>query len=86
MGDRLGLIATARRLGIFWAAATSPAGSERPVEVERRADQGKVREGLGEVAQCLAAGPDLLRVESQVVGVAEHLLEDESGLRDPSRA
>ena len=44
--------------------------TKRPVEVEGSADQGQVSEGLGEVAQRLAAGPDLLGVEPQVVGVA----------------
>ena len=50
--------------------------SERAVEVESGADEGQVREGLGEVSQRLAAGTDLLRVETEVVGVTEHLLED----------
>src|SRR5215213_107557 len=50
---------------------------ERPVEVEGGADEGQVGEGLREVAQGLAAGTDLLGVEPEVVGVAEHLLEDE---------
>ena len=50
--------------------------SERAVEVEGSADEGQVREGLGEVSQRLAAGSDLLRIETEVIGVAEHLLED----------
>src|SRR5215210_2770297 len=54
--------------------------TERPVEVEGGADQGQVGEGLGEVAQRLAAGTDLLGVEPYVVGVAQHLLKDEPGL------
>jgi hypothetical protein len=51
---------------------------ERPIEVEGGAYECQVREGLGEVAQRLAAGSDLLGVEPEVVGVAEHLLEDKS--------
>src|SRR3712207_111529 len=59
---------------------------ERPVEVEGGADEGQVGEGLREVAQRLAAGTDLLGVEPEVVGVAEHLLEDEPGFFEPTRA
>src|SRR5215203_2438896 len=60
--------------------------SERTVEVEGGADEGKVREGLGEVAQSFATRPDLLGVEAEVVSVAEHLLEDEPGFIEPARA
>src|SRR4051812_16163441 len=59
---------------------------ERPVEVEGSADQGQVGEGLREVAQRLAGRTDLLGVEPEVVGVAEHLLEDEAGIFEPSGA
>src|SRR4051812_36897175 len=61
-------------------------GPKGPVEVESGADQGQVRESLREVTQSLAAWADLLRIQPQVVGVAEHLLEDEPGFIDPSRA
>ena len=67
MGGRSGLIAAAPRLGILSPAATSPPGSECPVQVERCADEGKVREGVGEVAQGLTSGHDLPRVKPQVV-------------------
>jgi hypothetical protein len=60
--------------------------AERPVEVEGGADQSQVGEGLGEVAQRLAAGTDLLGVEPHVVGVAQHLLEDEPSLIEAARA
>src|SRR5215212_11182690 len=50
------------------------------VEVDGRAYEGEVGKGLGEVAQGLAAGPDLLGVEAEVVGVREHLLQSEAGL------
>ena len=57
---------------------------ERPVEVEGRADQAEVCECLGEVAQRLAAGAGLFGVEAQVVGIAEHLLEEQPGVFEPS--
>ena len=44
--------------------------SESTVEVEGGADEGQVREGLGEVSQRLAAGSDLLGVETEVISVA----------------
>lgn len=42
--------------------------------------------GLGEVAQGLPAVPDLFGVEPLVVGVGEHLLEDQPGLVESARA
>src|SRR5215204_4023561 len=41
-------------------------------------------EGLGKVAQSLAGGPHLLGVESEVVGVGEHLLESKTGVVEPA--
>ena len=41
------------------------------------ADQRQVREGLREVPQRLAAGPGLLGVQPEMIGVAEHPLEDQ---------
>src|SRR5215208_4878713 len=58
--------------------------SERTVEVEGGADEGQVGEGLGEVAQRLAAGSDFLGVEPEVVRVAQHLLEDQPGFFEPA--
>src|SRR5580658_1928719 len=49
---------------------------QRTVEVDRRADQGQVRERLREVSQRLPRRADLLGVEPEVVGVGQHLLED----------
>src|SRR5215204_3610071 len=73
---------------VLWESSAnmrlSPPGSECLIEVEGGADKGQVREGLREVAQGLTARPDLLRIKPQVVGVGEHLLEDEPGLLDPS--
>jgi hypothetical protein len=54
-------------------------GAKRLVEIESGADQGKVRKSLGEIPQRLAAGPDLLGIEPQVVRVAQHLLKDVPG-------
>ena len=42
-------------------------------------------EGLGEIAEALAAGTGFLSVQSQVVGVSQHLLEHEAGLVEPPR-
>src|SRR6195256_4223687 len=47
------------------------------VEVDGGADHCEVGEGLGEVAEELAALADFLRVEPEMVRVGEHLLEDE---------
>ena len=50
------------------------------VQIEGGADQGQVGEGLGEIAKGLALGAGLLGVEAEVIGVAEHPLEDDAGL------
>src|SRR5215471_17406772 len=52
---------------------------ELVVEVDRCVDQRQVAERLREVAELLARRPDLLREQAQVVGVREHLLEDQAG-------
>src|SRR5207253_8387747 len=54
--------------------------TELLVEVNGGTDQRQVGEGLREVPQRLARSADLLRVEAQVVGVREHLLERETSL------
>ena len=51
-----------------------------PVEVEGSADETQVREHLGEIAEGLTAPPCFLSVQPKMVGVAEHLLEDQTGL------
>ena len=57
------------------------------VQGEGGVDQREVGEGLGEVAKLLAGQADLLGIEPEVVGVGEHLLEDEHGLvQRPARA
>src|SRR5262245_34497713 len=55
-------------------------GGEAAVEIEGGADEGQVREGLGEVAEVLRLKAKLLAVQPQVIGVPEHLLENEPGL------
>ena len=56
----------------------------RPARARSRlkagADQRQVREGLREVAQGLAARPGLLGVQSEMVAVSQHLLEQQAGL------
>src|SRR3954447_26089496 len=65
--------------------SAGPSAAQRPVQVERGADEGQVGERLGEVPQRLPAGARLLRVESQVIGVAEHLLEQEPRILQATR-
>src|SRR5688500_8553834 len=54
---------------------------QRAVQSVRGADQAEVSERLWKIAEMLACGPKFLRVESGVIGVAEHLFEDESALQ-----
>src|SRR5438552_13872793 len=63
--------------------AASSAGPQRAVQVERSADQCKVRESLREVSQGLAAMTGLFRVEANMVGKAEHPLENQSRFLKP---
>src|SRR5262249_395771 len=56
------------------------------VQVKCGADQSHVRERLREVAQRLARRSRLLGVQSQVVGVGKHLLENEARLLHPACA
>src|SRR5437762_6585654 len=55
-------------------------GGEPAVEIEGGADQRQVRERLREVAEVLCLGAELFAVQPEVIGVAEHLLEDEARL------
>src|SRR5215471_14791802 len=69
-----------RRRAVGASSVPSPgvAGSrETPVEIEGGADERQVCERLGEVAEVLRLGPELLAVQPQVIGVAEHLLEEQ---------
>src|SRR5262249_52224070 len=49
-------------------------------EIEGGADQCQVRERLREVAEVLRLRAQLLAIQPEVVGVAEHLLEEEPRL------
>ena len=40
---------------------------------------------LWEVAQCLAAGTGLFRVQAEMIGIAEHLLEEKPRVFEPGR-
>lgn len=52
--------------------------AQRPIEIERRADQTEVRERLRKVAERLARGARLLGIEAEVVRVTQHLLEHQA--------
>ncbi len=65
-------------------ASIGTSSVQRPVEVECGADKGQVGERLRKVSQRFTARACLLRIESQVIGVAEHLFEQESCLLQPS--
>src|SRR5437879_1245393 len=71
----------------YWAGGIDSAGptGEGAVEVEGGTDERQVREGLREVAEGLAAGPRLLGVQPEVVAVAQHLLEQQTGLGQTGR-
>src|SRR5262252_594122 len=62
------------------AVASGGLAVECAADVDGRGDQAEVREGLWKISQSLAGQADLLRVEPEVVGVAEHLLEGQPGL------
>jgi hypothetical protein len=53
---------------------------EAAVEIERGADQREVGKGLREVAEVLGAWPQFLAIQSEVIRVAEHLLEEKARL------
>src|SRR6266550_8854872 len=59
---------------------------ELVVEVDRGVDQGQVAERLREVAELLTGAADLLGKQAQMVGVSEHLLEDQPRLVKPPGA
>src|SRR5262245_24173499 len=55
-------------------------GRQSTVEIEGGADEGEVRERLWEVAEVLRLKAELLAVQPEVIGVAQHLLEEEPRL------
>jgi hypothetical protein len=66
-----------------FARAWSSVGSQRSVQIVRRANQGEMGESLGEVSQGLAAMPGLFRIEADMVGEAQHPLENQSRFLEP---
>ncbi len=72
-------------LYVSWQLRVNSPGPKRPVEVEGRANQGQMGERLREIAEGLAAGARLLGVEAEVVGITEHLLEEQAGVVQPVR-
>ena len=48
-----------------------------PVQVEGGADQCQMGERLGEIAERFTAAARLFRVETEMIGIAEHLLEEQ---------
>src|SRR5262245_13248195 len=71
------------RAAVRARSAWSSAGPQRAVQVERSADQCKVRESLREVSQGLATMTGLFRIEAKMVGKAEHPLENQSRFLEP---
>src|SRR5215831_18375100 len=74
-------IARRARRGGFRRRARLPgvAGDRQPaIEIEGGADERQVRERLRKVAEVLGLKAELLAVQPQVIGVAEHLLEEEA--------
>src|SRR5690349_21273944 len=56
------------------------APAQRTIEVERRADQREVGEGLRIIAEGFTGVSGLLGVEAEVIGEAEHAFEQQAGL------
>ena len=57
--------------------------SQDPIEIEGGADQGQMRERLGEVSQCFAMVAGLFPVEAYMVGIPQHALEEQSRFIEP---
>src|SRR5580704_17047543 len=58
---------------------TPPFLVQPPVQLKRSADQRQMRKCLRKIAQMLARRAQLFCEEAQVIGVTQHLLEQESG-------
>src|SRR5579885_1709505 len=50
--------------------------TQTAIQVERRADERKMRERLREVPQRFAARADLFPIQAEVIGVSEHLFKE----------
>src|SRR5208282_5324230 len=59
---------------------------ELMIQVIGGTNEAEMGEGLGEVAQQFAVVADFFRIQSEVVGVAESLFEDQAGQLDVARA
>src|SRR5215831_14672469 len=63
------------------------AGRREPsVEIEGGADERQMSESLRKVAKVLRLGPELLAIQPQMIGVPEHLLEEQPCLLEISHA
>ena len=86
MFDPLGVPAVIRHCAddnVVRLGHSSSAGPQRAVQVERGADQGEMGESLRKISQGLTAMTGLFRVEANMVGKAEHPLENQSRLLEP---
>ena len=61
-------------------------GREPPIEIVGGANQRQVRKGLRKVAEVLRPRAQLFAVESQVIGIAKHFLEEEPRLGEIAHA
>src|SRR6266851_8466990 len=77
-----GIELNGRCLRFAGPSGTLASAVQRTVEVDSRADQRQVGEGLREVSQRLSRRANLLGVEPEMVGVGEHLFEDHPSLPD----
>src|ERR1700722_17319071 len=62
---------------------SSPRGlatRERAVQISRSADQRQMRQGLRIISEVLSAPSQLLRIQPDVVGIAQHLLKNQPRL------
>src|SRR5579875_3120644 len=51
-----------------------------PIDVITGANEREMREGLGEISQCLSTWADFLSVEIDMIGVGKQLFQTETGL------
>jgi hypothetical protein len=59
--------------------------AQHTVQVKCGTDQRKMRKCLREIAECLALPSSLLGIEPEMVGIAQHALEQQPGLVQPFR-
>src|SRR5688572_27890321 len=69
-----------------YCAGRSASFGQDTIEIKGRADQTQMGQGLREISQRFTAMTDLLRIESHVVSIAEHLLEHQARFLDPARS